>query len=86
MAVDNYSIGEALLRGAPRRLTQGAAVIFAVALWTQAGWAQALLTGYATHRADAVVRTVQDSVERMTPTPTLTPKPASHPAPPTKAG
>jgi hypothetical protein len=80
--VDGYSVGEALLRGAPRRLAQGAVVIFAVALWAQAGWAQSLLTGYVTHQADAVVRTVQDSVERMTPTPT----PVSHPAPPTKAG
>lgn len=84
--MDGYSIGEALLRGAPRRLVRGAVVVFAVALWAQAGWAQSLLTGYAAHRADAVVRSVQDSFERMIVTPAPASEPAVPRAAPTKTG
>lgn len=65
--MDGYSIGEALLRGAPRRLAQGAVLVFVFALWSQARWALTLLDGYVQHRSETIVRTVQDAVERLAP-------------------
>lgn len=66
--MDQYGIGEAALRVAPRRVGQAAVLVLAVGLWANAGWANALVTGIIEHRADAAVRMVQDVVGNMLPT------------------
>lgn len=76
--MDQYSIGEAALRAAPRRVGQAAVFVLALGLWANAGWATSLVTAVVEHRADAAVRMVQDVVRSLlpeaTPSPTSTEK------------
>ena len=65
--MDQYSIGGAALRVAPRRVGQAAVVVLAFGLWANASWATALVTGFVGHRADAAVRVAQDVVRNMLP-------------------
>jgi hypothetical protein len=65
--MDQYSIGEAALRVAPRRVGQAAVLVLALGLWANAGWATSLITAVVQHRTDAVVRAVQDTVRSLLP-------------------
>lgn len=55
-------LGEAALRGAPRCIRQAVVLLVAAGLLLNAGWAAHLMGAIVTHRADAAVRQVQDTL------------------------
>lgn len=73
--MDQYSIGQAALRAAPRRVGQAAVIVLALGLWANTGWATSLVNAVVQHRTDAVVRAVQDAVGSLLPRTVLSPAP-----------
>lgn len=54
-------MGESALDLGPRWLRRAAAVALAVGLTTHAAWATSLITGYAKHRAAALMSALQNT-------------------------